>query len=508
MRSVLFSVSVLAIVACTSAAKAQDSDEALKICNSKEPTHKPDQVIAGCTAAIRGGAMDNHNLAILYSNRSSAYREKGDHEAAIQDADEAIRLDPQNAAAFVNRGNAYEDEHLHEQALQDYNRAIELDPNDSRAYANRGLLYQELKQDDRAKGDLDRAVELDPHDPVALTNRGTYYSERQKYDLAIADFDEAIRADSHYANAYAGRGWVELKKHDFDAAGEDAQRSIDEDSTVVAGYELRGDIDSDEGDHLGAIDEYEVAVQLKPDDAYAWNNLCFEQAIFGRTTEALDSCNRSLRLRPREPNTMDSRGFAYLKLKKADAAITDFNSALRLDPKIYTSLYGRGLAKRLKGNTTGANADIAAAKKLHPSVVSELASEGFPPEWPATKKTSVPPMFHFTVDNQSSHAITAVSVSGSYKWPRLQRRGDSAFFEVIEEHKKTYLPWIDPGALVTVDVGEFEPSAECSYYVSVETKDGGSGAVGEKNICSKNPVVITDADLHFPAPPEGISTTQ
>ncbi len=47
---------------------------------------------------------------------------------AIQDFDEAIRLNPNHAKAFQNRGNAYKAKGDSERAMEDYNTAVRLNP--------------------------------------------------------------------------------------------------------------------------------------------------------------------------------------------------------------------------------------------------------------------------------------------------------------------------------------------------------------------------------------------
>jgi tetratricopeptide (TPR) repeat protein len=56
-----------------------------------------DVAIAACTRAIASGQYTTQNVAAFYTSRGIAYGAKGQHDRAIQDFDQAIRLDPQFA---------------------------------------------------------------------------------------------------------------------------------------------------------------------------------------------------------------------------------------------------------------------------------------------------------------------------------------------------------------------------------------------------------------------------
>src|SRR5450759_4296412 len=67
----------------------------------------PDLPIEGCTAVIETGNQVLRRLAAAYNNRGVAYRVKANYAQAIDDFNEAVRLEPKNANAFNNRGVAY-----------------------------------------------------------------------------------------------------------------------------------------------------------------------------------------------------------------------------------------------------------------------------------------------------------------------------------------------------------------------------------------------------------------
>jgi tetratricopeptide (TPR) repeat protein len=85
-----------------SASMAQRPREWLKCLGLEAPII--DNVIDGCTAVIQSGQEAREKLATAFDNRGVAYKQKGRYEQALQDYEEAIRLNPSNANAYNNRG--------------------------------------------------------------------------------------------------------------------------------------------------------------------------------------------------------------------------------------------------------------------------------------------------------------------------------------------------------------------------------------------------------------------
>ncbi len=82
------------------------------------PEVSADQRISSCTNVIQSGRYDAEDLATTFSNRGLAYSAKGDTDRAIQDFDQAIRLDPQGAQAFNNPGVEYNSKRADDPAIQ------------------------------------------------------------------------------------------------------------------------------------------------------------------------------------------------------------------------------------------------------------------------------------------------------------------------------------------------------------------------------------------------------
>ena len=183
--------SVLALVAivdvASSAAHAQTNQQFNWCIAEHNPT--PDQKISGCTAVIEAGKLKGKGLAFAFINRGVAYYEKGQHDLAMDNYDQAIKLNPKYASAFFNRGSSFQDKKQHDRAIEDYDQAIKFDPKYADAFFNRGNTYQDKGQPDRAIQDYDHAILLNPIHAGAFYNRGL--AKKQKGDEAGAQADLA-----------------------------------------------------------------------------------------------------------------------------------------------------------------------------------------------------------------------------------------------------------------------------------------------------------------------------
>src|SRR5262244_419059 len=124
-RAGVFAAAFIVMAVFSAEARAQGNAQAWKWCVN-EAKESPDLQISGCTTIIRSGRESNKNLAIAFNNRGNAYYDKKEHDRAIADYDQAIKLDPNYARAFYNRGISYDDKGLHDRAIEDYTHAIRL----------------------------------------------------------------------------------------------------------------------------------------------------------------------------------------------------------------------------------------------------------------------------------------------------------------------------------------------------------------------------------------------
>jgi tetratricopeptide (TPR) repeat protein len=125
-------------------------------------------------------ASQLQKTALEYYRKGNARYDLGDYQGAIDDYNQALKLDPNNAKAYYNRGIARSDLGDNQGAIDDYTQAIKLDPNNAYAYNtnnayaynNRGFARYNLGDKQGAIDDYTQAIKLDPNNAYAYNNRG------------------------------------------------------------------------------------------------------------------------------------------------------------------------------------------------------------------------------------------------------------------------------------------------------------------------------------------------
>lgn len=355
--------------------------------------------IAACTRAISSHQYSGYNLAILHNDRGMAYQSTGDHDRAIPDFNEAIRLDPKDVLAYYFRGNAYHDKGDDDRAIADYDQAVRLDvklifaeftyndrgnayaakgersdvlgangdydraiadyseairlgPKNATPYNNRGNVYRHKGDEDRAILDYNEAIRLDLKFKDAYFNRGNAYRTKGAYDRAIADYDDVIRLDPKYAPAYDGRGRAYAGKRDIPRAVAD----LDEAGNA---YKARGDYDH-------AIVDYGGAISLSPKRIDILSNRGNAYAAKGDLDRAIADFSEAIRLDRNYTFAYASRGNMYLDKGDYIRAIPDYDEAIRLDRKNAFTYYTRGVANLYAGSLPKALADLDQSSALNP----------------------------------------------------------------------------------------------------------------------------------------------
>jgi Tfp pilus assembly protein PilF len=112
--------------------------------------------------------------------------------AAFEELNSAISLDPKNAEAHNLLGIAYESKGMRQWAFKSFEAAVRNDSNQAEFLNNLGYLHFKNGDYDRAAKYLKRAVKLAPGQQRYWNNLGLAQVQREKFDEAYICFQRAV----------------------------------------------------------------------------------------------------------------------------------------------------------------------------------------------------------------------------------------------------------------------------------------------------------------------------
>lgn len=171
-------------------------------------TGKAEDRIVACTDVIMSAALTGEDVTHAYRLRGLAYRDANDYERAIEDFDEALRLQPGNASILFERAGTFTSLGEFSSAISDYDSCLAIDPANPRAFFQRGVVYYRLGEHPLALNDYNEALRLDPHYPPVYNERAWTLYLLGKYSAALTDTEHALSLRPSMASALDTRGHV------------------------------------------------------------------------------------------------------------------------------------------------------------------------------------------------------------------------------------------------------------------------------------------------------------
>ncbi|GAB3203324.1 tetratricopeptide (TPR) repeat protein [Pontibacter aydingkolensis] len=370
---------------------------------------KYDELIKEYSKHLKNSNQPNFTKAEIHLFLAKSYTAKGEYEDALKEYTEAIRKDPNFTQALRERAAlytllSYSQKNINDKNRQlreahaDYSVLISNNPNIAEHYKLRSTTRIQLNELNDALSDLEQAIKLDPKNATRYYDKAIFLIDN-KEDLvgAYSSLSTAIDLDSTYAQAYFKRGFIEHKHFtDVSKAAKDFSKALkyelsDFDKGTI---KILSETHYKEGnqlyltnDYKAAVSEYDNAITINPENAYAHfmrGEALFSQGIF---IEAIGSYTNALSFTPDLNIAIFKRGVSYHRLGDFEQAIADFKqvtektlpaNTLFFDNSIAMCKSYQGLLEYQSANTV-AESTITQLKKFNESTSAKIntATVGF-----------------------------------------------------------------------------------------------------------------------------------
>ncbi|HEY6290433.1 MAG TPA: tetratricopeptide repeat protein [Terriglobia bacterium] len=303
-------------------------------------------------------AADYRNWGAMFA------RLKNDPEA-LKRYQEAIRIDPQYAVAYIYCGNAlfrlkrYEEAtqnyekatklpnadygtafngwgdtllglKKYEEAAEKYREAVKTNPESAAAFNGLGRVFVEKRRYSEAAGQFKRAADLKA-DATYFYNWGLALAKLKEYGEAAKAFRRATEIKRNYAGAYAEWGNALFETKRFAEARVNYLEAMKHDPTVVDYANWVAVLDGAK-DQQVAVAEADLHIKRKPEFVDAYNYWGNALSALKRYGESIEKYRDAINLNPTSPNAYAYWGNALYDQGQYPEACSKYLEAMTYDP--------------------------------------------------------------------------------------------------------------------------------------------------------------------------------
>lgn len=306
----------------------------------------PALIKQGCSAILAAGQNMQSLDFEAYNNRALAELDLQEPQAALQDAQAGIALNPNNGPIHLALARAYLALNQPAKALDAASQAMTLSPNDSGPYILLGEL-QLLRGDWQASiTEQDRALQHDPTSTEAYMARAVAEMQGNDISSALADANQAASLGSTDTRIHLIRGLAAADANSWQVAQvEESLFLTQNDTGLYAVYALPvlAQAQLNLGDPHGALVSINRAIALMPQTPNFYMQRAIIEAVLGQTQPEMGDLTAVINAASSaSPQAGDKemlyhslvlRSGTYLTLHQIAPARADITQAITLFPK-------------------------------------------------------------------------------------------------------------------------------------------------------------------------------
>lgn len=162
-------------------------------------------------------------------------------------------------------------------------------------------------------------------------------------------------------------GWLLRNKDDVHIKHKVVSRKDASDEYVRYGEDMANSNNLEK-----AIEYFDKAIEIYPNNDFAWGDKGLLLDKQGNVEEALSSFSKALSINPKNAITWHNKGLTLIKSKRFTEAIECFDNAINNKADYAKAWYNKGRALALTGQLTNSQLCFDKARKLDPLLYSKL----------------------------------------------------------------------------------------------------------------------------------------
>jgi tetratricopeptide (TPR) repeat protein len=263
-------------------------------------------------------------------DRGNAYIAQNKPKEALADFAAAIELEPEDSATLEAQGLAYATLEQWDEARASLTKAAEANPDSPTPYVQRGRVNLLAGDNEAAIKDASKALQVAPDFVYALLLRAQAYGQDKQWDEALADAEQLIALAPGSSDAV--RLWASLivisKKTDEYLPKLQRQHEMDPDPGIALRLAM---LYGAKKEYRKAIDAYSVTISQEPKNWFAFQGRADTYLGIGKQADAMQDYEQALKLDPDNSGVLNN--LAWLLATSPDAELRDGKRAIELAAK-------------------------------------------------------------------------------------------------------------------------------------------------------------------------------
>jgi tetratricopeptide (TPR) repeat protein len=127
--------------------------------------------------------------------------------------------------------------------------------------------------------------------------------------------------------------------------------------------------------HAAAIESYQRAIRLSPEDEGSWMALAESQSALGQMERAIQTYRQVLRYRPESAQAYLALADLYQRQGQTDLALPNYRESVRYDPDLVRGWYGLAMAYHRTGQGERRDEALQRLRKLDPAAADQFEKQ-------------------------------------------------------------------------------------------------------------------------------------